>query len=231
MTDTNIDGQPAGETTHKLRGMRAMIAKHMQASLQNAAQLTYHADADVSALLADRQRRKESGTSLSPEVYIIKAVSNALLVHPEFNGVSEQDHYRLIGAHNIALAVSVPGGLVTVTIRNVQDLSLEQIAEQRQDLLQRAQGGQLKPADMKDGTFTISNLGLRPIRYFTPILNAGQIAILGLGTTQQVPVFDESGHIVAQHQLPLSLTTDHRIVDGDPSGAFLAQLILELAQV
>ncbi len=219
------------ETVHKLRGMRGMIAKHMQNSLQSAAQLSYHADADITALLEDRSQRKAAGQSLSPEVYVIKAVSNALRQHPEFNGIAEQDQYRLNSSHNIALAVSVPGGLVTVTLRDVQQLSLEEIAAQRTDLLQRAQAGKLEAKDMRDGTFTISNLGMRPIRYFTPIINGGQIAILGLGKTLTVPVLADDKSLLVQQHLPLSLTTDHRIVDGDPSGEFLQTLIGQLSAV
>lgn len=222
----------SGEAIHKLRGMRSKIAKHMQNSLQSAAQLSYHADADITALLEDRERRMAAGQSLSPEVYVIKAVSNALLAHPEFNGVAERDQYRLNDdSHNIALAVFVPGGLVTVTLRDVQQLSLEEIAAQRTDLLQRAQAGKLEARDMRDGTFTISNLGMRPIRYFTPIINAGQIAILGLGKTLTVPMLADDKSLTVQQHLPLSLTTDHRIVDGDPSGAFLQTLIEQLAAV
>ncbi len=229
---SNSDAAAApGETVHKLRGMRGMIAKHMQNSLQSAAQLSYHADADITALLEDREQRKAAGQSLSPEVYVIKAVSNALLQHPEFNGIAEQDQYRLNSSHNIALAVSVPGGLVTVTLRDVQQLSLEEIAAQRTDLLQRAQAGKLEAKDMRDGTFTISNLGMRPIRYFTPIINAGQISILGLGKTLTVPVLADDKSLLVQQHLPLSLTTDHRIVDGDPSGEFLQTLIGQLSAV
>ena len=200
----------------KFTGVRGAIAQHMMHSLQQSAQLTYMGDACIDGLLADRQARSERGEKLSPEVYLIKAVSQTLSQHPDFNGVTSVDHYTLSESHNIAIAVSSPIGLVTVTLREVNTLALEEISEMRRQLLDKAMKGLLKPSDMSGGTFTISNLGGRPIRYFTPILNAKQIAILGIGKTLTTPMIDKNGELYVSQQLPLSLTTDHRVVDGDP---------------
>lgn len=224
MTSSEVSSRP-------IRGMRKIIADHMQQSLRNSAQLTYHCDAEITELMQVRQTLNKEGSSISPEAFVIKATSNALKRHPEFNGITDSDTVHIYAAHNISLAVETSSGLMTVTLPNVDELSLAEIAELRREKIEKAMAGSLNSGDVKGGTFTISNLGQTPIRFFTPILNAGQIAILGLGSSFWETTIDDQGSIGRRQMLPLSLTTDHRVVDGSPSGAFLRALSEELELV
>ncbi|WP_417318805.1 2-oxo acid dehydrogenase subunit E2 [Emcibacter sp.] len=208
----------------RLAGMRGMIADKMQESLQSSAQLSYHCDCDASSLVAARAKLKQAGSPVSIEDLLIKAVSDTLAVMPEFNARIDGRELTMIGGHHISVAISLPNGLMAPTIFDVQDKSLEDICAARKDLIERARAGKLTVPEMTGGSFTVSNLGLRRIHYFTPILNRPQVAILGIGQVQRKPVVLENDELAIRPMMGLSLTTDHRGIDGDPSGAFLTNL-------
>ncbi|MFC7051012.1 2-oxo acid dehydrogenase subunit E2 [Emcibacter nanhaiensis] len=212
------------DRTSRLGGMRAMIADKMQESLQTSAQLSYHCECNAGVLVAARARLKEAGSSVSIEDLLIKAVSDTLTEMPMFNARIEGKELTLVGSHHISVAISLPNGLMAPTIFDVQDKSLEDICAARKGLIERARNGKLTVREMTGGSFTVSNLGLRRIHYFTPILNRPQVAILGIGQVKRKPVVLGNGDIASQPMMGLSLTTDHRIVDGDPSGQFLTKL-------
>lgn len=216
---------------HKLSGVRAVIARRMSASLAEAAQLTYFADADVTALLQARQTWKTGGVRISIEDCAIHALAQALTRFPEFNALVEEDRIFRGAAIDVAVAISTPNGLMTPVLRGVERLGLADIAGLRRDLVDRALGGRLKVSELKGGTVTVSNLGLTRVNHFTPILNRPQVALLGLGRIE--PCARPAGHdgIVWRNLIGLSLTVDHRVLDGEPSGRFLGEVCALLEHV
>lgn len=207
-----------------LRGVRKIIAQRMQDSLKSTAQLTYHADADITDLMTRRRSWKADGRKVSVEDCLLFAVSKALTAMPDFNGVADEDSLTRSKSVDISLAISSPVGLMTPILRNVQTLSLDDLSKVRRDTVERALSGKLAVSEMKGGSFTLSNLGHTRVRYFTPILNAGQIAILGVGRLVQNLELSDEHALEQRSMLPLSLTADHRIVDGEPAGRFLTLL-------
>ena len=204
-----------------LTGVRGMIAAKMQASLREAAQITYCAEADATNLI-DRRRslREETGASIGYEDIIAHTLARTLAEHPLLNGLSKEKTAELSSSVHISIAVALETGLVAPTVFDVQDKSVEAVCAARRDLLRRAAAGRLTVREMTGGTFTISNLGLTRVRFFTPILNTPQIAMLGLGRIETRPAVVD-GAVVPRPMMGLSLTADHRIVDGDPAGRFL----------
>jgi pyruvate dehydrogenase E2 component (dihydrolipoamide acetyltransferase) len=208
----------------RLSGVRKLVAARMHASLQATAQLTFHAKADVTGLSAVLPRWKDEGRKAGLQDCLFHVLAKALQRHPLLNGTADDDGYTLSDAIDLSVAFSTNGGLVTPVLRALGVLSLDEIAEQRRALTSRALEGKLQVSEMKGGTFTISNLGLSCVEYFTPILNAPQIALLGLGRLGKALRQASDGAIVERVLLPLSLTVDHRIVDGDPAARFLTDL-------
>lgn len=208
---------------HKLSMLRKMIAKHMMGSLTSTAQLTYMAAADVTALFAKRQAWKAQGTPMGLESCIIAVLSALLRDFPAFNATLEDGMIQHHEAHNISFALATPSGLMSPVLHGAQGMSLPQIDAARRDLVSRGLEGKLKVSEMKGGTFTISNLGLTRVTHFTPILNAPQVALLGLGTLQQRCVM-VGGAVQERAFMGLSLTADHQWLDGAPCGDFLTAL-------
>lgn len=211
----------------RLAGMRGMIAAKMVKSLQTAAQLTFHAECEADALLAARERLKRAGRSAGVEDLMILALARALAAHPGLNGHVLEDRIELRASMNVAVAVALPNGLVAPCLFDVQGMDLDDVAAGRADLVARARSGKLKVEEMSGGTVTLSNLGRSRVRFFTPILNTPQIAIVGVGTTQEtvVPLDDGFGR---RTSMGLSLTVDHRAVDGAPAADFLTTLCGEI---
>lgn len=214
-----------------LKGMRGMIAKHMRESLASTAQLSFHAECDASALLAACSEAQGQGTRVSVEDLLLLALSRTLVDHPGFNGTADDRCFTPSAAQHIALAIAAPRGLVAPALFDVQDMGLIELAQARRDLLQRALNGKLSPREMSAGTFTMSNLGRRRVQYFSPILNLPQVAILGVGQTALRPWVDPQGELCVRPVVGLSLTVDHRYLDGDPAGAFLGDLCRQLEQL
>ncbi len=216
------------ETIIPMTGMRSIIASKMHASLQNMAQLSFHEELDASALAAFCQAAKESGSKVSYEDIIVKLVSDTLTEHPRFNGQLIDKEIRLNDQHNICVAVALKEGLVAPALYAVQDKSIAEVAKARKALIQRCRDNRLTVEEMTSGTFTISNLGLRRIHYFTPVINAPQMAILGVGRVTRRAWVDGSDKVSVRPVLGLSLTVDHRAIDGDDAGAFLSALVERL---
>lgn len=211
-----------------IQGVRKIIAQRMLESLHSTAQLSYHADADVTALLAQRERWKTQSHSISLEACIIFSLAKTLAEFPAFNGVASADSVTLFDQIDLSLAVATPNGLMTPVLRNINALDLPELAQQRKQLVQRALTGKLSVSEMKGGSFTISNLGHTRVKYFTPILNSGQLALLGVGSLYETLSLGADNEIMCRHYLPLSLTADHRLIDGDPAGRFLSKLCEQL---
>lgn len=217
----------AGDTANRvvpLRGVRAMIADKMLASLQGAAQLTHHARADMTALLAAKARFRDEGLSLSVEDLLIGAVVQTLGRHPDINGTVKDRTITLSKSVDLGVAIALPGNLLAApAIFGADRMTLPDLRAARRDLAERARINKLSVAEMTGGTFTVSNLGLTRVEQFTPILNTPQIGILGIGRVVETAVFEEGG-LVWRPYAGLSLTFDHRAIDGAPAADFLTDL-------
>jgi len=225
MTDKAPDKNPDEETIIPLRGMRGMIADNMHKSLLGSAQLTHHAECDATELLACKKRLEIDDIRLSVEDLLIDCAVRALARHPGLNGRLEANEIHLFPAVHMSVAISLPGDLlVAPAIFDAQDMTLSRRAAARQDIVQRGRDGALSVKEMTGGTFTISNLGTTRVRFFTPILNPPQIAILGVGQTAPRPWVTDAGEIEIRPVMGLSLTFDHRAVNGAPAADFLTDL-------
>jgi len=205
----------------RLAGARRVIAQRMMQSLATAAQLTYETEVDITELLARRSAWKAAGLRIGVEDCAIAALARALGAHSQLNGVTDGEVLKLASAVDVSVAISVGDALMTPVIRDAARLDLAGIAAARANLVERARAGRLQVSEMKGGTTTISNLGLTVVRHFTPILNGGQLTLLGLGRVETRLARNAVGEIVDRQTLGLSLTADHRIVDGEPAGRFL----------
>lgn len=218
-----IDTVP-GPKVVPLRGVRGMIADKMSASLREAAQLTHHARADMSSMLAAKARFKEEGISLSVEDLMMGAVIQVLRRHPDINGTVQDREVHLSRAVDLGVAIALPGNLLAApAIFGADEMGLEELRTARRDLAERARVNKLTVPEMTGGTFTISNLGLSRVEQFTPIINTPQIAILGVGCITETATRGEDA-VDWKPMAGLSLTFDHRAIDGAPAAAFLTDL-------
>ncbi len=214
-----------GERRVPLRGVRGMIADKMTKSLQEAAQLTYHATLDATRLVAKKESLKCEGVAASIEDLLIDAVVDTLRGFPDINGRVEGREIVLSEAVHLSVAMALPGNLlVAPTIFDAHAMSIAERRAARQGLSARAKTNKLTVTEMTGGTFTVSNLGLTRVEHFTPIINAPQIAILGVGQMVDRAVRDVDGNLAWRPHMGLSLTCDHRAIDGSPSADFLTAL-------
>ncbi|MCZ6867207.1 MAG: dihydrolipoamide acetyltransferase family protein [Chloroflexi bacterium] len=203
-------------------GMRRTIATRMLQSLQTMAQVTLTTEADVTDAMTLREglARQWSENGLSPLHLVIKATAQALKDHPRLNALQDEDQVRLMDQVNIGVAVSLAEGLLTPVVRDVDQKSLAEIAREAHQLAIKTREGKARPEDVTGGTFTITNLGTYDIDAFTPIINPPQVAILGVGRAVDKPVI-KKGQITQATMMFISLTFDHRVVDGAPAAEFL----------
>ena len=225
MTDSPA-GAPApnADKVVKLTAMRGMIASKMLESVSTTAQMTHFAECDVSGLQAMKTRLAGEGLKASVEDLIIDSVVQSLKRFPSLNATLQGAEITQRADIHVAVAVALPGDLlVAPAIFNAGTLSLAERVAARRDLVDRSKINKLTVKEMTGGTFTISNIGLTRVRHFTPILSIPQVAILGVGETALRPwVVD--GAIVPRPIMGLSLTFDHRAVNGAPAGDFLTDL-------
>ncbi|OED50677.1 acetoin dehydrogenase [Rhodobacteraceae bacterium (ex Bugula neritina AB1)] len=211
-----------------LRGARGMIAAKMSRSLHEAAQLTHHGRADVSALLAVKDTLAAEGVKVSMEDLLMAALVRSLKRNRDINGVLKDDTVHLYDQIDLCVAIALPGNLLAApAIFDAGDMDVPRLRAARQDLATRARTNKLTVGEMTGGTFTISNLGLSRVEQFTPILNTPQIGILGVGRVIDVAIRSED-RIEFRPFTGLSLTFDHRAIDGAPAAAFLTDLCAEV---
>lgn len=226
MTDTPAPATPAApaDKVVKLTAMRGMIASKMLESLSTTAQLTHFAECDASGLQAMKSRLAGEGLKASVEDLIVEAVVQSLKRYPSLNATLQGAEIAQRADINVAVAVALPGDLlVAPAIFNAGNLSLADRVKARRDLVDRAKINKLSVKEMTGGTFTISNIGLTRVRHFTPILSIPQVAILGVGETAMRP-WVVGGVVMPRPIMGLSLTFDHRAVNGAPAGDFLTDL-------
>ncbi|HET6451906.1 MAG TPA: dihydrolipoamide acetyltransferase family protein [Spirochaetia bacterium] len=218
----------------KVSGIRRLIAERMLASLQTTAQLTMHTATDARTLQSMRRRFKESPEALGlREVTIndmvLYAVSRALTQFPDMNALFSGDTMQVHGSVNLGFAVDTPRGLMVPVIRNAQALSLRDLSREAARLIAGCRDGGITPDEMAGGTFTVSNLGTFGIHGFTPVLNAPQVGILGVGAIVPGPVM-ENDAVAFVPQIALSLTINHQVVDGAPGARFLQALAADIGR-
>lgn len=206
-------------------GMRKAIANRMHASLQNSAQLTLTMKVDVTDLVALHKEiadvvQKRYDNKLTITDFVSRAVVLALGEQKEMNSAYINDTIHQFEHVHLGMAVALEKGLVVPAIRFANNLSLVELSKQIKNVAQKAREGSLSSDDMQGTTFTISNLGSFGIEYFTPVLNTPETGILGVGAIEHVPVY-KGKKIKKGSMLPLSLTFDHRVLDGAPAAAFL----------
>lgn len=213
-------------TEVKLSKMRGIIAERMSASLAQSAQLTMNASADARGLLAYRKlvksRREALGLNdINITDMVAHAVVRTLVKFPEINAQIEGDTIRQYQHAHLALAVDTPRGLMVPVVRFADTLSLNELSGSLKSLAAQCVEGSINPDLLAGGTLTLSNLGSLGIESFTPIINRPQAAILGLNTITPKPVLGSDGEYVMAPHIGLSLTIDHRAVDGAPGARFL----------
>lgn len=207
-----------------LKGMKGMIASKMMESLHGSAQLTHHAECDLTALLQARAGLADSSVKISIEDLLIDAVISSLRRHPMLNGIVENGEVRVKTGINMSCAIALPGDLlVAPTILGADQMGLAERTQARRDLVSRAKINKLTVKEMTAGTFTVSNIGLSRVRFFTPIVNMPQLAILGFGEATPRP-WVVNGNIELRPVMGVSLTFDHRAVNGAPAADFLTDL-------
>lgn len=209
-------------------GMRRAIAERMTESLQTMAQVTITTEADVTGLVEFVDRLK-TRADISYTAVLVKAVAAALKQHPILNSTLVGDEIRLLDEINIGVGVALDEGLIVPVIRNADRLSLAEIDRELKRLAAAARAGTLTVDEVTGSTFTISNLGMYGVDAFTPIINPPEVAILGVGRITEKPAVYR-GQVAVRSLMTLSLTFDHRVVDGAPAAAFLQTLAGMLAQ-
>ena len=214
-----------------LSNVRKIIAGAMYNSLQNSAQLTHHMSANASKMLQLRKeakRRMNEGYAYNITLndMVCYAVIKALKVHPEANAQFLEGKIRQFNKVNLGLAVDTERGLMVPALLNADDLSLPGLSSNLKDLVETSRGGKVSPDLLapEAATFTVSNLGNYGVEMFTPVINLPQVAILGVNTIIQRPTTLADGSFGFQPFIGLSLTYDHRAIDGGPATVFLAEI-------
>ncbi|MXQ52377.1 dihydrolipoamide acetyltransferase family protein [Shimazuella alba] len=215
--------------TFKVTGMRKIIGDRMKQSISQAPHVTLHSEVDMSEAIRLRQQllpiiEEKIGLRISYTEIILKAVGVTLRDHPMMNATLVNGEIYLNSRIDIGLAVSHSDGLLVPVIQGVDRLGMAQLSEQSKKLARAAREGKLIPNQLQGGTFTVSNLGMYRVDQFTPIINLPETAILGVGQIKERPIGVNS-EIVLKPMMSLSLSFDHRTVDGAPAAAFLTQLV------
>ncbi|HIY66357.1 MAG TPA: pyruvate dehydrogenase complex dihydrolipoamide acetyltransferase [Candidatus Agrococcus pullicola] len=204
-------------------GMRRAIARRLTESKSTVPHFYLTADVRVDELLSLRKQINESGdVKISVNDFVIKAVAKALQDVPEANAIWTDEATRRFSGVDISVAVSVPGGLLTPVMRGVEHLSLTQISGQMKDYAQRARDGELKQDELVGGSFSISNLGMYGTQEFSAILNPPQAGILAVGAASKRPVVDDEGELEVATVMTVTLSADHRVLDGALAAEWLA---------
>ena len=207
---------PAEERFVPHNAMRRVIADRLQQSKQTAPHFYLSVDCDIDNLLSARKalnEAAESSVKISVNDMVVKATAVALMAEPDVNGCFEAEGSRYYSTADICVAVAVDGGLVTPVIHDVQNLGLADISRKTTDLASRARAGTLDPSEYAGGSFTVSNLGMFGIREFAAVINPPQSAILAVGAGEQRPVV-KNGELAVATVMTVTLSADHRIVDG-----------------
>ncbi|UYN90523.1 MAG: 2-oxo acid dehydrogenase subunit E2 [Anaerolineales bacterium] len=225
---TAAPAQPGGVLRIPFTQMRRTIADNLQRSMQEAPHIYFQVDADMSALndmVAEANRTAVDGDAkVTLTAVLAKAVAWTLLRNPKLNSHLGQGEVLQYQDINLGLAVALDEGLIVPVIHNADHKSVRQLAAEVNDLASRARSGKLKPADLQGATFTISNLGMFRVDRFTAIINPPQVGILAIGRASRRLVPDAQGQASVRPIATLTLSVDHRVIDGAVAAAFLDDL-------
>ncbi|MFN8442407.1 MAG: dihydrolipoamide acetyltransferase family protein [Caldilineaceae bacterium] len=214
---------PISEIT-PMSSVRRLIAQRMTASQQTAVHVTLMAEAEATGLASWRASLKARGEQVSYNDLLVAIVAAALRQHPiMMTQITADGQLSTPSQINIGLAVDTPRGLLVPVLRDIGNKGVVTIANQAKDLVERTRNGKSTPDELSGGSFTISNLGMYDIDLFTPMINLPECAILGVGRIAEQPVVRD-GQVVARLMVGLSLSFDHRIVDGAPAARFLQRI-------
>ncbi|MDD2893297.1 MAG: dihydrolipoyllysine-residue acetyltransferase [Halothiobacillaceae bacterium] len=235
-----IDFTPFGATEEmELSRIKKLSGKHLTACWLNIPHVTQFDEADITELEAFRAslktRADKAGVKMTPLPFIMKAVVQALKEFPQFNASLNPSGEKLIlkRYYNLGVAVDTPNGLVVPVVRDVDKKGLFDLARELGEISQRARDGKLSPTDMSGGSFSISSLGGIGGTQFTPIVNAPEVAILGLSKAKMTPVWDGT-QFEPRLLIPFSVSYDHRVIDGAQGVRFttrLSQLLRDLREI
>lgn len=219
----------AGEAERRpLTRLQRTIAANMTRSWSEIPHVTTFDQVDVTRLVAARKSLSEShGVDVSFDALVIGAIIPALRRHPEFNATLEDDYLLLHAGYHIGVAINAPDGLLVGVLRDVGEMSVLQIAEGTRRLADRGKSRSLGVTELTGQTFTLTNIGALGGGYGTPIIPPGNTAILGVGRIAEAPVAEE-GKVVVRPVMPLSLSFDHRVIDGALSRRFMEAVIANL---
>jgi pyruvate dehydrogenase E2 component (dihydrolipoamide acetyltransferase) len=225
MADAARAQPPAAGQVVPMAGIRGIIAEHMAASAHTTAPVTLESRVDATELVALRERLKDAladdlGFAVGYNDLLALIVGRCLVEYPYMNVRLEEGGIRHLDEVHVGLAVDTERGLLVPVIRNADRMGLKELARTLRELVGRAREGRSLPDDLTGGTFTITNLGMYGVDAFTPIINLPECAILGVGRIRPEPVVVD-GQVVVRQMMWLSLTFDHRLVDGAPAARFL----------
>jgi len=223
---SSVPKEPAGiRETIRLTRMRRIVGERMTRSKQTAPHFYISMDVDMTEVVQRRMALKEDSKTLVPTIndFILRAVARALRAFPSLNATFVEQGVQVYADINLGVAVALEDGLVVPVIRNADRLSLEALAQQSQELAEKAQKKKLLPLDYEGGTFTVSNLGMLGVDSFVAIINPPQCAILAVGRVAPRVIADEEGMMI-RSIMTATLSADHRIVDGAIAASFLQEV-------
>lgn len=224
------DSESAEGTRVDLSQMRKTIAKRLKSVWQSTPHFTLTMDIDMAAAMAKRKeinaglKQAEIDAKVSVNDLIVKACAVALKQYPAMNVSFQGDHLLQYDDAHVGVAVAIDEGLITPTVRFANQKGLRQISEEVRELAGRAQNKKLKPEEYTGGTFTVSNLGMFGIEHFMAIINPPQAGILACGAVKKTPIVDEEGELAVGTRMKVTLSCDHRAVDGATGAEFLTHV-------
>lgn len=208
-----------------LEGIKKVVAERMFESWQTKPHVTLTTEIDMTDTLQVRKQLNDVGEDFKISVndIIVKVCAMALRKHPNINAVMGEQGIKLLQNVNVGIAVAIKNGLIVPVINNADKKSLKQISQEAKEKINRAREGKLLPDEMSNGTFTVSNLGMYGIDAFTPIINPPETAILGVGRLIKKPaVYNDE--VTIRTLMYLSISFDHRVIDGAPAAEFLSTI-------
>lgn len=228
--EVKIERKEALEEVIPIRGIRRKIAEHLRLSKDRAVHTLHVDEIDMTEIVKLRERLKkiadEQNVKLTYLPFIIKAVATALKKHPYFNAIVDDEKGEIIlkKYYNIGVAVDTPDGLIVPVIKDVDKKSIIQIAKELEDISNRAREGKLNLEELQDGTFSITNVGSIGGVFAFPVIDYPRVAILGTHKIKKVPVVNDKDEIVIRYMMFVSLSFDHRVVDGAEAARFTRTL-------
>jgi pyruvate dehydrogenase E2 component (dihydrolipoamide acetyltransferase) len=220
----------AGEAARiQLSGMRRVIAQRLVESLGPVPHFYLNIEIDAAPLMEAREELKSAGegadtAKITVNDFVLKAAVQAAAKVPRVNASFDGDAIVQYADIDLGLAVAIEDGLLTPVIRAAQNKSLREISELAKDLAHRARNKRMKPEEFQGGTFTVSNLGGMGIDSFSAVINPPQGFILAVGRITNVPVLDDCDQIIAGHRMSLTMSCDHRVIDGALGAEYLKEL-------